>query len=46
MSPDSSSSDTREELMAATYRVLATRGFAGLSTQRGRDAADSDRFST
>lgn len=31
---------TQDELMAATYRVLATHGFAGLTTQRVADEAD------
>ncbi|MFW5948839.1 MAG: TetR/AcrR family transcriptional regulator [Halolamina sp.] len=40
MKSDVSGGDARQELMAATYRVLADRGFAGLTTQRVADEAD------
>lgn len=40
MTADDQTAETREELMAATYRVLAARGFAGLTTQRVADEAD------
>lgn len=33
------SNETREELLEATYRVLAVHGFAGLTTQRVADEA-------
>lgn len=37
---EEAASDTRDELMAATYRVLASQGFAGLTTQQVADEAD------
>ncbi|MFW5917997.1 MAG: TetR/AcrR family transcriptional regulator [Haloferacaceae archaeon] len=40
MNTDTSGTDTREQLMRATYRVLAERGFANLTTQRVADEAD------
>jgi len=40
MNTDTSGTDTREQLMRATYRVLATQGFANLTTQRVADEAD------
>lgn len=39
MSP-TAGAETREELLRATYRVLAEHGFAGLTTQRVADEAD------
>lgn len=40
MPGESNGTDTRTRLLEATYRVLAERGFAGLTTQRVADEAD------
>lgn len=40
MESDTNGTDTRDQLMAATYSVLAEQGFANLTTQRVADEAD------